>query len=242
MGSTPNNVCPPPVSKMWPATVLETTNLGLYQRELYRAHFRERVAAGNASLFILPYAALGTFILPILYLTIPHVKRPWLYRTRFALYAFIVAFNLHEMGRSSSTNMAAAYAVGLFQSWGIIWIATVLIWMAPQFEAERIEKRPRAISAQAGGSSQAGNGHAGAPTSNGHAKTKNVVAAENSQAAAAPDEDVAGNLAEYEYYWQAYPSEAPFLTRLDWAMDLVLAFRGSGMTYSLYVNSHVGLC
>lgn len=127
--------------------------------------------------------------------------------------------------------MAAAYAVGLFQSWGIVWSATILIWMAPQFEAERVEKRRRVAPTQPNGASHTGNGHMLTPTANGSLKVTVPRKDKNPQACTAPDEDVANNLAEYEYYWQAYPADAPFLVRLDWAIDLVFAFRGSGTIY-----------
>lgn len=33
---------------------------------------------------------------------------------------------------------------------------------------------------------------------------------------------------EFEYYWQSYPEDGPFLTRLDWAFDIVSTFRMTG--------------
>ncbi|KAI8632104.1 hypothetical protein F5Y19DRAFT_386002 [Xylariaceae sp. FL1651] len=37
---------------------------------------------------------------------------------------------------------------------------------------------------------------------------------------------------EYEYYWQEYPADASFWTRLDWAFDIVSSFRLTGWNWS----------
>lgn len=167
--------------------------------------------------------------------------------------AFIVAFNLSETLGTSSANFAVAYAVGLMQAWGILWSGTLLIWMSPQFEAERVEKRKRiegsdqtssmVLNGAAGGNGSA-NGHA---LTNGHASNGNSHSSSITNADGAvngkffqgkghqiapldaPDEDVARSLREgYEYYWQAYPADAPFSTRFEWSFDLVSSFRGTG--------------
>ena len=43
-----------------------------------------------------------------------------------------------------------------------------------------------------------------------------------------PDEDVARSLEDHEYYWQAFPAAAGFWERFGWALDLSMAWRGSG--------------
>lgn len=40
---------------------------------------------------------------------------------------------------------------------------------------------------------------------------------------------VVGNVAEY--FWQPFPSDAPFLARLDWVQDLFSSFRGVGWNF-----------
>lgn len=159
--------------------------------------------------------------------------------------AFIVAFNLSETWRTSSANFAVAYAVGLMQAWGILWSGTLLIWMSPQFEAERVEKRKRSEAAdEASSSSRVLNGSAnGHALTNGHASNGNIITGVHGTVDGkilqgkghqislldAPDEDVARSLREgYEYYWQAYPADAPFSTRFEWSLDLVSSFRGTG--------------
>lgn len=242
-------------------------NFGAYIRDLYRLHFAHELAAGTVHPLIIPYSVLGAFILPILYFTIPHVNRPWLFRARYLLMAFIVWFNFREVRTSSSVNFAVGYAVGLAQAWGVLWSAALLVWMSPQFEAERVEKRKRRVGRENGAVS---NGHAGG--TNGHVQAnvgQNAHASENgngdaltaaldrtvesfksdtttaiAQVGKAPDEDTARSLAEgYEYYWQAYPADAPFSTRLDWSVDLVCSFRGTGKSFIVWalVTKHLDL-
>lgn len=243
------------------------SNFGAYIRDIYRLHFAHEVAAGALKSLILPYAVLGSFILPVFYFTVPHVNRPWLYHARWALMAFILVFNLYETWTSSSANFAIGYAVGLMQAWGILWSAMLLVWMRPQFEAERVEKRLRARGrgraepvATVNGD-DASNGHA--TRENGHVVDQsghdiqqqhigNVAKVnghhtshrpENGKVngfvnlADTPDEDIARSLKEgYEYYWQAYPADAPFITRLGWSIDLVMSFRGTGKTTAYFLS------
>ncbi len=151
-------------------------------------------------------------------------------------------------------------------SWSTLWGFTILVWMRPQFEAARVEKRRRtqkddkrgvAASAYPNQAREAGqNGSAvvrrrkgsESPSSEaeleGHDnRNRNGTASGASQRKnaekpseaeqEAPDESIAAVIQEYEYYWQSYPSEGSFPERLDWAFDLVTAFRGSGVYESL---------
>lgn len=228
------------------ATPTNLPNLGAHIRDLYRLFFAHQLQIGALKPLIIPYSLLGTFILPLLYFTIPHVRRPWLHRARVPLWLAIVAFNLAETRTTSSANFAIGYAIGLMHAWGILWSATLLVWMDPQVEAERVERRRRvsttgvkAAGAGAkaalvrGGERVGGNGHVAL---NGH-RIESVDGAGDDKppltdAASlvhAPDEDVAKSLKEgYEYYWQAYPADAPFTTRFEWSWDLVSSFRGTG--------------
>lgn len=243
------------------------TNFGTYVRDLYRLRFKHELAAGALKPMVIPYTILGTFILPVLYFSIPHVRRPWLHRARYPLMLAILVFNISEALTTSSANFGVAYGVGLMHAWGILWTATLLVWMDPQVEAERIEKRKRVGESTTASTAtallrngvvrgaRACNGHA--PT-NGHASStgyacsnchaamnghriESVDGAQDTKGFSnigeklqcsvldAPDEDVARSLKEgYEYYWQAYPADAPFATRLGWSFDLVLSMRGTG--------------
>lgn len=234
-------------------------NLGDHVRAIYRRHFAHEFALGTVKPLVIPHSVLITFGLPILYFSIPHRNRPWLFSARYLLMLCILLFNAQETFLTTSPNFAAGYAVGLMQAWGVIWNMTLLVFMRPQFDAERIEKRPArpAVNGHARANGFT-NGHArtsGAdentrPVQNGDAhvvtgvngsskvpaQTHNPRETEHTRVADAPDEDVARSLAHgYEYYWQSYPEQASWLARLDWSYDLVTSFRGTGWNWSIPV-------
>ncbi|KAB5514885.1 hypothetical protein GE09DRAFT_1046458 [Coniochaeta sp. 2T2.1] len=200
------------------------TNLLLHRREVLRAHFVADVAAGTARPFVLPFDLLGTVLLPIIYLCIPHTRRPWLYRLRFAVVGLMVWLNYNMMMTASSTNFAAACMVGLLGVWGTLWGTTRLVWMRPQFDAERVDVHGDVygdvnrgvIRRYTIGTVKENGGTHGNPKPGGC----------NS---AAPDQTVAAALsAGYTYYWQSYPSDSPLSTRLGWAFDYATSIRGPG--------------
>ncbi|KAJ9164576.1 Membrane bound o-acyl transferase family domain-containing protein [Coniochaeta hoffmannii] len=204
------------------------TNLGLYHRESLKSQFRADLTAGTARQLVIPLDAFGTFLLPVIYLCIPHTRRPWLYRMRFAVMALMMWLNYDMIVRASSTNMAAAYASGLAGAWGALWGVTVLIWTRPQFEAERVERRVKGMVMDSNGGAVGQNGHANGGLLHRH-RNGALPRSQLADKLTAPDETVAAALtAGYEYYWQSYPSTSPLSTRLDWVLDYVLSFRGVG--------------
>lgn len=239
-------------------------NLGQHVRTVYHRHFAHELALGTVKPLVIPQSVLVTFALPILYFTIPHRNRPWLFSARYLLMLCILLYNAREALVTTSPNFAVGYAVGLMQAWGIIWNMTLLIFMRPQFDAERVEKRsasPAASKGHAGAngladgrarasgadenmlSMQNGNGHVVAGV-NGNSKApaqaqKSTLQIGHTEGVDAPDEDMARSLAQgQEYYWQSYPEQASWLTRLDWSFDLVTSFRGTGWNWSIPVIPH----
>lgn len=234
-------------------------NLGDHVRAVYRAHFAHELALGTVKPLVVPYGVLVTFGLPILYYSIPHRNRPWLFAARYLLMLYILLYNVRETFVTTSPNFALGYAVGLMQAWGIIWNMTLLVFMRPQFDAERVEirrARPKVdadvgVNGSTNGHAQISdakenvrpvqNGGAHAVTSvNGSSKapaqTPNPREAGGVKVIDAPDEDIERSLAQgYEYYWQSYPEDASFLTRLEWSFDLVTSFRGTGWNWSIPV-------
>lgn len=237
-------------------------NLGDHVRGVYRRHFAHEFALGTVKPLVIPWSVLVTFGLPILYFSVPHRNRPWLFRARHLLMFCIILFNARESFVTTSPNFAVGYAVGLMQAWGMIWNMTLLVFMRPQFEAERVEKRLARSAAnghvQVNGFTNgltrtsgaiesmrpAQNGDAHAVTgvnggSKGPAQAHNSQETERRKVVDAPDEDMARNLAQgYEYYWQSYPEKDSWLTRLDWSFDLVTSFRGTGWNWSIPVIPH----
>ncbi|KAM0282481.1 hypothetical protein ACHAQH_002995 [Verticillium albo-atrum] len=182
----------------------------------YRAAFKAEVAAGRANPLNIPYHFIPAFVLPILYMAVPHTKRPWLYAARWFVLAVIVAFNLDMVRNTSSTNIAISYATGLWAFWSIMHNLTMLVWMRPQFEAERVRRWPKPAIPKSG-------------ISNGHAHTPATKQTKASTKKTAPGADVE----KYDYTWQAFPASAPYAERLYWSFELFATFRGAGWSWAI---------
>ncbi|KAI1432395.1 membrane bound O-acyl transferase family-domain-containing protein [Xylaria sp. CBS 124048] len=278
------------------------------RRELYSSRVHADIAAGTVTPFIVPLHLLAYWIIPTLYLAIPHKNRPWLYSARWLILAGNLAFHWHMLEHVTSFNFPLSYVVGLIAAWTTIWNFTLLVWTRPQWDAKRVERRrvvrhggrvdrdsPKSdLALLALLSSSCRNDHgseesqpgAGEPDGkvlstpaddvkpksklNGDGDGK-VGGAEGGEALAAQtaildgtEEEIDVKLAlrdiaslkdhngnqlqidkktalelyrlardhEYEYYWQEYPADASFWTRLDWAFDIVSSFRLTGWNWA----------
>ncbi|KAF2969505.1 hypothetical protein GQX73_g4070 [Xylaria multiplex] len=281
-------------------------DLASVYRELYRAKFRADVRDGAATPFVVPLHLLAYWIVPTLYLTIPHRNRPWLYHARWLVLGFVCAFNWYLVRHVRSISFASSYGVGLLGAWTTIWTFTLLIWTRPQWDARRVERREimrhvdevgnRQEIGQSPTSSQNGRlsklnidkpndqsstllrncgtrlqleshdspsvtvtrrvQRNGDEVANGVRKkeahtikdigdetedsllARSIVALNDSDGNPPLDQNMALELSrltqerEYEYYWQEYPADASFWTRLGWAFDLVSSFRLTGWNWA----------
>lgn len=285
-------------------------------RELYRARFRADVRTGTSTPFVIPLHLVAYWVIPTLYLAIPHRNKPWLYRARWLVIAFICAFDWYMIKNVASLNFASSYGAGLLAAWATIWNFTLLVWTKPQWDARRVERR-RIVRpdhwtknsqqrAQLTGQRPASKSNTQEPngsvsiltgthnialesSSSDATSIVKAAAADNKangarrtrvspkQPAAAlesiedveeesearrlardvialshygDDEDLQLNrkivlqlckLArenDYEYYWQEYPTDASFWTRLEWAFDIVSSFRLTGK-YNALIHHEV---
>ncbi|KAI2629862.1 hypothetical protein GGR54DRAFT_628291 [Hypoxylon sp. NC1633] len=270
---------------------LQHADIATVYREIYRAEFREDVLASNKKPFLLPLHFLGLWVLPTLYLAIPHKNRPWLYHARWLVLAFVVVFNFDIILNVSSHNFVSAYGAGLIAAWGIIWNFTLLVWTKPQWDAKRVDIRKKDQSVKpekhgdgeldasslstsiennqtariTGSNTSEGSGNLprkgnreeldyaetsgtepnGPPTMNGSSSSQDLKE-RRARVDAAKPQDENGTIAitetdleklaanqEIEYYWQEYPADASFWTRLDWAFDIVSTFRMTGWNWAI---------
>lgn len=187
------------------------TDLPAYYRDLYRSQYYADLAKGTVRPLTLPYSLIGC-LLPVLYLAFPHRRRPWLYRSRFLVVLAMILFNIDVVfwRRTSSANFASSYATGLTCAWGTIWGTTLLLVMDVQGTVARIALRRR--------------------TDPDHDASKEV--------ANIADESIRYAIKQgWEYYWQPYPEDAPFTTRLAWVWSLYTSFRGAGKSSPAFVYS-----
>ncbi|KAI1466721.1 membrane bound O-acyl transferase family-domain-containing protein [Daldinia caldariorum] len=110
-------------------------------REIYRAKFQDDVRTGVKKPFLVPLYLLSYWVIPVVYLAIPHKNRPRLYQARWLFLALTVTLNVYTILNVSSHNFASAYGAGLIGSWGIVWNFTLLVWTKPQWEAKRVDIR-----------------------------------------------------------------------------------------------------
>ncbi|ETS88054.1 hypothetical protein PFICI_01882 [Pestalotiopsis fici W106-1] len=237
-------------------TLLLDADLADQYRRIYRAQFREDVAAGRKIPFLFHLCLWGLFVFPVLYLSIPHRRRPWLYRARWLVLAACAAVNLWMVRNFSSANFAFAYGTGLIAAWGTIWNLTLLVWTRPQWDAKRVERYPnpeynRDVSQKENESGrQATSSSAAVSTTNGHVTNGHASNGHASHGCAEIRQrktQLAGNDAngsilesktersQFIYKWQEFPEGAPFLTRLDWAFDIATTMRLTGWNWAIHV-------
>lgn len=201
--------------------------LGDEVRARYRAIFAQSVAAGQQDLLILPWGILAAFIVPTLWLAVPHT-RGWKRQANWAVVAFVIAFNLRLAWTTSSPNFACGYATGLMASWGIISTLTLLVWSSPQEEAARvIRRRRRKEVAAPNGVAKDGKTRHEEPG----VTQENGLRRRNGFETARTDTDlvVTEQHPESEYVWQSFPANGPWSSRLNWAFDMTTNFRFVGM-------------
>ncbi|KAK0745979.1 hypothetical protein B0T18DRAFT_480464 [Schizothecium vesticola] len=194
------------------AKLFPPTNLPAYYRDLYRSQYYADLANGNVRPLTLPYSLLGCFF-PVFYLAFPHRRRPWLHRSRFLVVLAIILVNIDVVfwRRTSSANFASSYATGLACAWGTIWGTTLLLVMDVQGRVARIALRRQTD-----------------PNYDAGKEVANI-----------PDESIRSALKQgWEYYWQPYPEDAPFTTRLGWVWSLYTSFRGAGWSFAIPTIPH----
>ncbi|KAK6722361.1 hypothetical protein SNK04_001231 [Fusarium graminearum] len=210
-------------------TVTSIPDLGNLARSEYQAAFDTAVAKGLKEPLVLPFCLIGPFLLPTIYLAIPHRNRPWLYHARWLIVAFVVVFDLYLVQHMSSFNVAPAYASGLMGIWGILANLNLLVWTNPQSDYARIIRVPKDKTAT---TSPNGNTRNGTLDTNGF--EENGLRHRKFHAEAnAPSGDIGApakrqNLEHTVCVWQKFPENSSFGERLNWTLDLATNFREVG--------------
>ncbi|KAK4230486.1 hypothetical protein QBC38DRAFT_383694 [Podospora fimiseda] len=169
--------------------------------------YRQAFYSSNRTPFLLPQGLIPSFFIPLLYLSIPHKKNPWLYYSRYPITFLITYLNYHMLKTVSSLNEAIGYAVGLMASWGTIWIWCWLIFYDAQKECKRVVrvlKKPRNRKKE---------------------KEENPLEEQKPI-------DESNHPEKYEYIWESYPFTSNWFHRLEWSTSLLLNFRGIGWNWS----------
>ncbi|KAL2889221.1 membrane bound o-acyl transferase family protein [Ceratocystis lukuohia] len=192
--------------------------------ELYGTVTRNSISSGKHLPFLVPTTFIGCFVIPPLYLAIPQRGRPWLRSLRWAVLAFIVAFNADLFLRSASTNVACGYGIGMVAVWGTMVAAMALVFLDAQ-DLERVAKRtrPRALTrAQKRARTTKSPRRGKKPAQNRQDKLLTAEMVEE----------------EVEYYWESYPYNGSFGQRFLWGFDIVTSIRGAGWSWAISTMPH----
>ncbi|KAK0129445.1 hypothetical protein ONS96_000017 [Cadophora gregata f. sp. sojae] len=197
----------------------------------YRASFNALVQEGKLRPLVLPYHLYGCLIL-LLCLCIPHTQSPVIYAARWPVLAVILAFQWKTLWEATSMSMATGFAAGLIAAWSAVWSITWLVLYRPQFDARRVERRVK--SGPGGGLGRKGESNGNARRGNGMATGHTNGSAElkyRGKEVTKINGKLEKDTAEWEYYWQPYPST--FIDRFNWTSDLLINFRGPGWSWAI---------
>lgn len=211
---------------------MPTPGLAYAVRTAYADAFKLAVADGLAEPLLIPFCLLAPFVVPALWLAVPHRRRPWFYHTRWLAMALIVWSNVYHLAYTSSTNTACAYAAGLASTWGTLLSMNLLVWTRPQLEAARVVRRVKKDKDDGLIKEADGEVHTEVRSTGHNGGSENVNGSGN-EIRARKTISTNGTLNaerhdEFEHVWEPYPSDGGFLERLAWATDLILCFRFSG--------------
>lgn len=226
--------------------------LGDEVRASYRASFAQSLALGHREPLVIPWSIFAAFILPTLWLTVPHTATHvrggggLLSSLRFrravtwAVVAFCLVLNCRVAWTTASGNFAYGYATGLMAGWGAMSTLTLFVWLSPQEEAARIVRRRKRKRMEVGDkNSVAATATATAAVAhdvdkvNGEATQENGVrhrnGLQNGAKTYSSTNTTEHDESEYEYVWQPFPADRPWSERLNWAFDMTTNFRLNGM-------------
>lgn len=204
----------------------------------YRRIFENRVSEGTLRPMVLPYHLYGVILLGM-FLCVRHTNRPILYKARWLVLAAITWFQLKTLWHTSSANMAISFVAGLMSVYGIATSLTWLVFMRPQFDARRVERRKIRKDKTA---LQENEGKAACVKSTEWSLRQRAILDKKMNGSSGgpiapngndvkPQAIANGIMGETEYYWQSYPENV--WERIDWISDLVINFRGPGWNWAI---------
>ncbi|KAF1832799.1 hypothetical protein BDW02DRAFT_570711 [Decorospora gaudefroyi] len=189
----------------------------------YHAQYDNVIATGEYQPFLYPWGTFGALIV-IIYLLIPHKKRPWLQRCRYLAFAWITGFAIYSALYTKARGVAPAFGVGLISAWSAVWVGTILVCNDAQTDFMRIERMAGVFGTDVNGSKEIVDAK-GAARLDEKGKGTDGVAKEDVANCKAGPHDRHGRFA-----WQPYPI-SPFVERLDWVLDIFCSFRGAGWNW-----------
>lgn len=187
----------------------------------YDTVYDSLIESDQAIPFLYPWAGIGAFV-AFGYLFVDHRQSRILEWLRYPVFAFLFAFQTWCILTTKAKHPAGAFGVGILSSWGVLWVASIMIFNDCQSDFLRIERYRR----DPGGNfiptvdKSAANG---APISS----KKHGDDAINMDGGRMVTDTSKSSALD----WQEYPGT--FRNRLDWIADLFCNFRGVGWNWQI---------
>lgn len=223
---------------IFPASFSQRLETPRQVQAYYDQRYNAYIDSGEYFPFIYPWAALGP-LLCFVYLLFDHRHSPTLQALRFPTFGLLVAFSAWTIFNVKARSAPAAYGVGLVSAWGTLWIASFMFFNDCQRDFQRLERADepalqKALHHQNGTATttigpESDEKRQTTTTSSATAKAKKLAR----KSALQSSESYATQLPYQRtgpVFWQSYPTQ-PFLSRLDWIMDLFCNFRGIGWNF-----------
>ena len=204
---------------MLPPGLQTPREVTLYYDSLYHS----LIDSGEATPFLYPWAGLGAFVI-FGYLLIDHRQSPTLTWLRFPLFVFLVLFQGWCIMTNKAKNPAALFGIGLVSSWGVLWVAAILIAKDCQFDFKRIERDERIAQVPRKDIPMMSESTLNGTLSHSRQNAEADLGTSTSDTASQTSLVNSGPL-----YWQQYPAKV--LQRLDWVADVFCSFRGVGWNW-----------
>ncbi|MCJ1235562.1 hypothetical protein MMC14_003533 [Varicellaria rhodocarpa] len=186
---------------------------------LYSKQADEAISKGEYSPYVWPYRSFGVYLVIFYFLLRPSTSITLRY-ARYPLFMFLVYTCVSAIRECKSGAVAMGYGIGLLHSWGMLWLASLMIFNDARRVFKRIEKREVVEASGALNESlQSSEEHNPGLNANG----SRLQGLENNT-------DCVDDK-KTKYAWQSLPST--FLTRCDWVYDLLCNFRGTGWSYQI---------
>jgi hypothetical protein len=211
---------------MIPSNTWPHTHRDLIQH--YYAQYDESIASAEFQPLVFPWAGLGAVVV-IIYLLIPHQKRPWLEKARYAVFAFNVAHVVYSIRNVRAKNMASSLGLGLILAWSVIWTLAILVCHDPQTDFQRIE-RTEGLFGRGGAKDEAERNGGTEKTADGIKRSIETLQTDNANSSVTTTEHLGPSKRHGEFAWQPYPL-TPFVERVDWVLDVFGNFRGAGWNW-----------
>ena len=196
--------------------------------DLYERQFKEAIVRGDYVPYVWPYRSFAG-VLVILYFLIPPTYSRLVYYTRYPLFAFNVYWAIKAIKECRSAAVSTGYGIGLIDAWGLLWLASLIIFNDARNDFKRIEwidreERSGPIIVKHGDAKSTA-------VANGNSSGRELrIRQPNGSLSKESSKPTASTTPpETGYAYRTLPTALH--ARLSWTYDLLTGFRGVGFNH-----------